>query len=255
MIELRNMTIKKKLTVVMMIASVAVVTLSCLIFMVSSFWLLRKDHVDKDLVLERLTGRNSQAALMFDVPDDAEKTLASLEADSSIIFACIYTPDGKPFAVYQRKGSGPEIEPPEMRDEGHEYSDGYLRIFHDIIFDGKKIGSIYLQDGQREVYASFRWDVITLVMEVGPALALYVDQETHMLTRMERVLPPSGQIECSFLDYAMVDGAPDQYVIESWLKAPSRSTPETEPWTFTRSVLDFSRRFAKRSSTSGEQEP
>jgi glyoxylase-like metal-dependent hydrolase (beta-lactamase superfamily II) len=49
-------------------------------------------------------------------------------------------------------------------------------------------------------------DVITLVMEVGPALALYIDQETHMLTRMERVLPPFGQVEYSFLDYTMIDG-------------------------------------------------
>ena len=48
-------------------------------------------------------------------------------------------------------------------------------------------------------------------------------------------------------DYALVQGSPDQYVIESWLEAPTRSTPETEPWTFTRSVLDFSRRFVKRS--------
>ena len=49
-------------------------------------------------------------------------------------------------------------------------------------------------------------DVITLVMEVGPALGLYFDQETHMLSRMERVLPPFGQIEYAFLDYTMIDG-------------------------------------------------
>jgi len=49
-------------------------------------------------------------------------------------------------------------------------------------------------------------DVITLVMEVGPALALYIDQESHMLTRMERVLPPFGQVEYRFEDYTMVDG-------------------------------------------------
>jgi glyoxylase-like metal-dependent hydrolase (beta-lactamase superfamily II) len=49
-------------------------------------------------------------------------------------------------------------------------------------------------------------DVITLVMETGPALGLYIDQESHMLTRMERVLPPFGQVEYEFLDYAMIDG-------------------------------------------------
>ena len=47
-------------------------------------------------------------------------------------------------------------------------------------------------------------------------------------------------------DYALVDGAPDEYVIESWVGAPSRSVPETEEFTFTRSVRDFVRRFVKR---------
>jgi hypothetical protein len=47
-------------------------------------------------------------------------------------------------------------------------------------------------------------------------------------------------------DYAAVDGSPDQYVVESWINAPSRSVPETEEFTFTRSVRDFSRKFAGR---------
>ena len=46
-------------------------------------------------------------------------------------------------------------------------------------------------------------------------------------------------------DYALVGGSPDEYVIESWVGAPSRSVPETDEWTFTRSVLDFCRRFVK----------
>jgi hypothetical protein len=46
-------------------------------------------------------------------------------------------------------------------------------------------------------------------------------------------------------DYALVDGKPDEYVIESWVGAPSRAVPEDNAWTFTRSVLDFSRRFVK----------
>lgn len=51
-------------------------------------------------------------------------------------------------------------------------------------------------------------DVVTLVMAVGPALALYIDQESHMLSRMERVLPPFGQVEYRFLDYQDIDGIP-----------------------------------------------
>ncbi len=51
-------------------------------------------------------------------------------------------------------------------------------------------------------------DVITLVMEVGPGLSLYFDQKTHLLSRSERVLPPFGQVDYRFLDYATVEGIP-----------------------------------------------
>lgn len=47
-------------------------------------------------------------------------------------------------------------------------------------------------------------------------------------------------------DYAAVDGRPDQCVIESWIHAPSQCLPESDPWSFTRSVLDFARKFAPR---------
>jgi len=49
---------------------------------------------------------------------------------------------------------------------------------------------------------------VTLVMKAGPGLALYFDRQSHMLTRMERVLPPFGQVEYEFLDYATLDGVP-----------------------------------------------
>jgi hypothetical protein len=46
-------------------------------------------------------------------------------------------------------------------------------------------------------------------------------------------------------DYALVGGRPDEYVIESWVGAPSAAVPEKDEWTFTRSVRDFCERFVK----------
>ena len=51
-------------------------------------------------------------------------------------------------------------------------------------------------------------DVVTLVMKVGPALSLYFDQETHMLTHSERVLPGFGLVGYDFDDYYEEDGLP-----------------------------------------------
>jgi hypothetical protein len=50
-------------------------------------------------------------------------------------------------------------------------------------------------------------------------------------------------------DYAFVGGAPDEYVIESWVGAPAQCLPEAADWTFTRSVRDFCRRFVQREPT------
>lgn len=47
-------------------------------------------------------------------------------------------------------------------------------------------------------------------------------------------------------DYALIDGKPDAYVIESWIDAPSQCLPDSAEWTFTRSVRDFARKFVKR---------
>lgn len=47
-------------------------------------------------------------------------------------------------------------------------------------------------------------------------------------------------------DYALVHGSPEQYVVQSWVNGPSRTTPESDQWTFTRSVLDFNRMFVQR---------
>jgi glyoxylase-like metal-dependent hydrolase (beta-lactamase superfamily II) len=50
--------------------------------------------------------------------------------------------------------------------------------------------------------------VVTLVMEVGPAISLYFDRETHLLSRSERLLQGFGMVEYHFDDYYTVDGFP-----------------------------------------------
>jgi hypothetical protein len=49
--------------------------------------------------------------------------------------------------------------------------------------------------------------------------------------------------------YAQAGGMPDQVVIESWLHVPRRAVPETNPDTFTGSVLEFLRTYPARLST------
>jgi hypothetical protein len=47
-------------------------------------------------------------------------------------------------------------------------------------------------------------------------------------------------------EYAIVDGRPDQVVIQSWEDTPSHALPETTDFTFTHLTRDFIRKFAQR---------
>ncbi len=51
-------------------------------------------------------------------------------------------------------------------------------------------------------------DVVSFAMEVGPAISLYFDQNTHILNKSERVIPGFGLIEYRFDDYYEVAGIP-----------------------------------------------
>ncbi len=46
-------------------------------------------------------------------------------------------------------------------------------------------------------------------------------------------------------DYAAVDGKPDQYVVESWIGAPSAALPDSDRSSFAGSVLQFARKFTR----------
>ena len=51
-------------------------------------------------------------------------------------------------------------------------------------------------------------DVIAFSMTVGPAISLYFDRETGLLSRSERILPAFGLVAYEFDDYEEIDGVP-----------------------------------------------
>lgn len=51
-------------------------------------------------------------------------------------------------------------------------------------------------------------DVVAFSMSVGPAISLYFDRETNLLSRSERILPAFGLVRYEFDDYDLVNGVP-----------------------------------------------
>ncbi len=159
-VKLRNMSIRQKLTAIIMLASAVILFLGIAVFII---WGQIDSRQQLVCILNGhagVIGDNCKAALAFSDEKDAEQTLSALKARDSIVFACVYDKNGQIFAQYQRTGISKKIYPPESPKEGHYFENGSLSVFKLIELDGEMIGTVYLQDDMSEIYGRLVRDII-----------------------------------------------------------------------------------------------
>ena len=116
MLTIRNITIKNKLILIIMSTCLAVLMLTAVLNLIYERKEYREEIVTSTLCYAEIVGDNCRAALAFGDAQDAEDTLKSLQAESSITFACVYSKDDKLLARYQVSGFEGSIEPPVIAD-------------------------------------------------------------------------------------------------------------------------------------------
>src|SRR5262245_6657104 len=103
--NLRDLSLKRKLTLVAMLTSTIAVVLSSASFLiydlVSFRSLLRQDLTTQ----AEIVAYNSAAALAFNDAAAANVTLSALRAKGDVVAAVLYTGDQRVFATYFREGN------------------------------------------------------------------------------------------------------------------------------------------------------
>jgi PAS domain S-box-containing protein len=95
--------------------------------------------------LANILGTNSTAPLAFKDPNSAQDILRALAAKPHILSAVIYDRDGKPFAIYHRGASTNKYSPPPVESESSRFTSNRVLIFQAIIFQGEKVGTVFLE--------------------------------------------------------------------------------------------------------------
>src|ERR1017187_3119819 len=99
-----NLSLQRKLQVIIMTTVGAALVLACATFLTYDL-IAFKRSMQRDLKTGgEIVGSNSMAALTFGDQNAALDLLSGLKAKPHILNACIYSADGKPFACYQRAG-------------------------------------------------------------------------------------------------------------------------------------------------------
>jgi PAS domain S-box-containing protein len=172
----QNMAIKHKLMAIIMVTCTASLLLSGVIQFLFERGQYREETIDSMSCYAEMIGDNCKAALAFGDADDAKQTLESLRAESSIVFACIYTKERKVLAHYKRPGVVDDISPPAYEKEGHRFDGDYFKLFKQVKDDNDVIGTVYIQLDLSEARArlGMKAGVIALVLVVCSLLAYTV---------------------------------------------------------------------------------
>jgi len=95
-----NMTIRRKLTLIIMLISSIALLLACVAFITYDRITFKSTMTQKVRILAEVIGNNSTAALTFDNRSDAQETLSALKVEPHIVAATIYSRDGNVFVTY-----------------------------------------------------------------------------------------------------------------------------------------------------------
>ncbi|MBI4515288.1 MAG: response regulator [Deltaproteobacteria bacterium] len=183
MTALRDLSIRRKLSLISLLTSTAALLVACAVFGVYDLIAFRRAMVEEAWTDAELIGSNSTAAVMFRDRVVAAEVLGALRAKAEIEAACIYTAAGEIFAQYTSPGAK-EFVAPAAQGDGYRFAAGRLRLFRHIALDREAIGTVYLQI-DLHLLSVRMWSYLTII---GLVLVLSGLVAWLLSARLQRVI-------------------------------------------------------------------
>jgi signal transduction histidine kinase/ActR/RegA family two-component response regulator/HAMP domain-containing protein len=153
---LKNLPIRRKLMVMLLVTSGAVLALTCAAFIGYQFEGYRAAAQRNVQTLGHIIASNSTAAVAFDNAADETDVLAALKAEKRVTGAAVYDAGGALFAQYPANAAASDFPAHPQRD-GLRFDAGTLIDYQPIRQGGnRQLGTLYL-----------RWDLTSLHREIG----------------------------------------------------------------------------------------
>ncbi len=171
---LRDMSISRKISIIILGTSVLKLSLVCAVIVTYDIHLFRQTMAGDMATLADVIARNSTAALTFQDAHAAQDVLSALRAEHHVTVACIYGLDGKPFATYRRDPQGGASLPAFTGTYGTHFGPDRMTEFRPISLTGEVIGVVYLESDLDEMRSRIRgYELLMgLVLLVSTAVAV-----------------------------------------------------------------------------------
>ena len=164
----QDISIKRKLTAIIMIASTVALLLVSAGF-VTYDWVTFRKSMERDLsTLAGVIGNESTAAVTYQDQSRSKEILDGLSAEKHIVAAALYDKDGHLLATYSASKSAEGFVPSRPEQVSMYFQTDALVLFHKINLDGELAGTLYLKSDLQEIHDRFkRYAVIILLFMVA----------------------------------------------------------------------------------------
>jgi len=150
--NLRNLSLQRKLIVLAMLTSSIAIVLSSASFLIYDLLSFRQ-LLSQDLMTQaQIIAYNSAAAVAFKDEASAKLTLSALTAKEDVVVAALYDADGGLFAHYFRANQTNPVLPDRLSEKGSHVSGENIEVFNDVTLGGERVGTLFLRSDMQ------RWD-------------------------------------------------------------------------------------------------
>src|SRR6266496_1292590 len=170
----QSLSIKHKLTWIIMLTSSAVLLLACTAFVTYDQIIFRRTVRSDVQTLAKIIGAHSGATLEFKSQPMGQEFLSTLAARKQIVSACFYLADDTILAQYARPGQ--RVPPPPRKPEsiGLHFQKGYLVVYEPVVYRGDRVGTLYLQYFDESMGRLQTFSEVVAVILVGAVLVVWL---------------------------------------------------------------------------------
>ena len=141
-----------------------IVVISSVSLLIASLAFITSDRINTQqtvsgnlATMADIIAANSSAPLLFSDPVAAQETLGFLESQRHIQAAAIYDIDDQVFSSYVKPGLEIELPATNLHEENTLFWGDHVELYTDIIYEGERIGVVYLRSNMERVHARLMW--------------------------------------------------------------------------------------------------
>jgi len=174
-----NLPIKWKIICMLLLVSIFTLILAGSIFVINDLRMFKANMIRNLEVLAEAVGKNNLAALRFEDADAALQILSSLEAEPQVIYAALYTSDGKKLVHYQpTKIKQSNYILPESSGLISELFNENVEIRRPVFLKKEAIGEIFIKaelSEYRALLSTYTLIVLTIfITAIGLSLLISI---------------------------------------------------------------------------------